>query len=56
MLERALAVVIVLFPLSELALAAVRRSRIRDARSEDRGSMRLLWLTIGLGVTLAVAA
>jgi protein-S-isoprenylcysteine O-methyltransferase len=51
-----LLVVVVLFPVSEVALAFIRRSRGRSAQSEDRGSMRLLWLSILFGMALAIAA
>src|SRR5256885_14301920 len=56
MLDDLLLVVIVLFPVSETALAFLRRSDSRLARRDDRGSMRLLWLAIALGVGLAVAS
>ncbi len=56
MIERILWVVIVFFPASEMAMAFLKRSRRRSAHSEDQGSMRLLWLSIGLGVALALAA
>lgn len=56
MIERMLTIVIALFPISEVALAVIKRSRSRSAQSEDRGSMRLLWLTIFLGVALAFVA
>src|SRR5678816_401876 len=55
MIERILWVVIVLFPVSEIAIAFLKRSPRRSAQSEDQGSMRLLWLSIGLGVALAIA-
>ncbi len=48
-----LVVVLVLFPVSEIALGLVKRSRSGEARSEDRGSMRLIWLSIVLGFVLA---
>lgn len=48
--------VVVLFPVSEIALARVKRANLQTARLEDRGSMRLLWLAITIGVTLAIAA
>ncbi len=56
MIERMLSIVIALFPISEVTLALIKRSRSRSAQSEDRGSMRLLWLTIFLGVVLAFVA
>jgi len=51
-----LLIVVVLFPISEIALAFIRRSRGGSAQSEDRGSMRLLWLSILFGLVLAIAA
>jgi protein-S-isoprenylcysteine O-methyltransferase len=48
--------VVVLFPVSEVALARVKRADSRTSRLEDRGSLRLLWLAIGAGITLAIAA
>jgi len=50
----ALQVVVALFPVSEIVLAVVTRARLRGARNEDKGSFRLLWVSIGLAVTLAV--
>jgi len=47
---------IFLFPLSEITLALVKRSRSGSARSEDRGSMALLWGTIVIAVTLGFLA
>jgi protein-S-isoprenylcysteine O-methyltransferase Ste14 len=49
-------VVMVLFPVSEIILAVVKRSRTRVARSHDRGSLALLWFSIVLGLGLANAA
>ena len=49
-------VVVVFFPVSEIALAVVKRSRGPAARREDRGSLRLLWLGIVVGIGLAIAA
>jgi protein-S-isoprenylcysteine O-methyltransferase Ste14 len=49
-------VVIALFPISEIALAIVKRSGGRAAQSEDRGSMSLLWLSVAFGLGLAIAA
>jgi len=56
MIQLVLRVVVALFPISEVALAFVKRSDGRAAQSEDRGSMRLLWLAIAFGVGLAIAA
>lgn len=56
MIERLLLLVIALFPISEVALGLIKRSRRRSAQSEDKGSLRLLWVCIVLGVVLAFAA
>jgi protein-S-isoprenylcysteine O-methyltransferase len=56
MIRLVLAAIVVLFPVSEGALAIVKRSRGRTAQSEDRGSMRILWLGVAFGVGLAIAA
>lgn len=47
--------VVALFPVSEIALSIFKRADAASARREDRGSLRLLWLMIALGVILAVA-
>jgi protein-S-isoprenylcysteine O-methyltransferase Ste14 len=44
------------FPVSEIALALVTRAGRTSARNEDRGSMRLLWITICASVTAAIVA
>lgn len=56
MIERALLVLVALFPISEIALAVAKRSRGGQAESDDRGSMRWLWFSILVGVALAFAA
>ena len=56
MLNSILWSVVILFPVSEIALAIFKRSDAAAAQAEDRGSLRFLWLMIGLGVTLAVAS
>jgi protein-S-isoprenylcysteine O-methyltransferase len=56
MIRLALSIVVVLFPVSEVALAFVKRSGGRSARREDQGSMRVLWISIMFGVGLAIAA
>lgn len=56
MLEKILQGVIVLFPVSEVVLAIMKRSGVGRAQSEDRGSMRWLWVSILFGVVLAFAA
>jgi protein-S-isoprenylcysteine O-methyltransferase Ste14 len=53
-LRTGLWIVVGLFPLSEIALAVLKRADPRCAQSEDRGSMRLLWLAIALGVGVAI--
>src|SRR5215813_7935518 len=56
MIERLLSIVVALFPISEVALAIMKRSLGRGQHGEDRGSMRLLWLSIAIGLGLAIAA
>ena len=48
--------VVVLFPVFEIALARIKRANTKTSQLEDRGSLRLLWIAITTGVTLAVAA
>jgi protein-S-isoprenylcysteine O-methyltransferase len=52
----ALLVVVALFPVSEIALALVKRSKSASSAVADRGSMRALWMAIALGVGLAIAS
>ena len=50
-----LAVLIVLWPVSEIGLSLVRRARGGAAGAAlDRGSATLLWVAIAAGITLAV--
>lgn len=56
MLRTALWVVVGLFPVSEIALAILKRADSRSARIEDRGSMRLVWVAVALGIACALAA
>ena len=42
-----------IFALSELGLTLKRRARTADAQIADEGSLKLLWLVIVAGVTLA---
>jgi protein-S-isoprenylcysteine O-methyltransferase len=56
MIQIALPFLIALFPVSEIALAIVKRSRGEGTQSEDRGSLRLLWIGITVGVVLAIFA
>jgi protein-S-isoprenylcysteine O-methyltransferase len=44
------------FPVSEIALALLRRADRGSAEVQDRGSMLLIWLAVTLGVGLAIAA
>ncbi|MBZ5637756.1 MAG: isoprenylcysteine carboxylmethyltransferase family protein [Acidobacteriia bacterium] len=46
--------VVALFPASEIVLAVVKRANPSLADVQDRGSMRLLWAAISLGVALAI--
>jgi len=45
-----------IFPVSEVVLALVKRARRSAADVDDSGSLRLLWLSISVAVGLAVAA
>jgi protein-S-isoprenylcysteine O-methyltransferase len=40
----------VVWPVSEVILAAVTRAKHRGAHVQDRGSLALLWAAIGLGI------
>jgi protein-S-isoprenylcysteine O-methyltransferase Ste14 len=55
MLRTTLWVIACAFPISEIALAILKRGDSRSTRNEDRGSMRLLWFAIVLGLAGAVA-
>jgi protein-S-isoprenylcysteine O-methyltransferase len=54
-LSTVLLAVVVLFPVSEIALALTRRAGPGVASVQDRGSMRLLWLVVAASVGAAVA-
>jgi protein-S-isoprenylcysteine O-methyltransferase len=54
MLRSIIMVVIVLFPISEIALAVLKRANPRAATVDDRGSMRFLWLVISASVCAAI--
>jgi protein-S-isoprenylcysteine O-methyltransferase Ste14 len=56
MLRTVLWVAVGLFPASEIVLAILKRADSRTAQREDRGSMRIVWLAVALGVTCALAA
>jgi protein-S-isoprenylcysteine O-methyltransferase Ste14 len=45
-----------LFGISEVAFLLLMRARARVARRDDRGSLGILWLAIGLGIAVAVAS
>jgi protein-S-isoprenylcysteine O-methyltransferase len=55
MLRSLLAILVVLFPLSEVVLGMSRRARATQTASNDRGSLRLLWIVIVISVGLASA-
>jgi protein-S-isoprenylcysteine O-methyltransferase Ste14 len=55
-LSTALTVTVIFFPVSEIALAMLKRATPADSDVEDRGSMRLLWVAIACGVGSAIAA
>jgi protein-S-isoprenylcysteine O-methyltransferase Ste14 len=55
MLRTALWIIACAFPISEIALAIFKRADLRSARSEDHGSMRLVWFAIVLGLAGAIA-
>jgi protein-S-isoprenylcysteine O-methyltransferase Ste14 len=48
--------VVVLFPVSEIVLARIKRTNPQSSQLEDRGSLRLFWLAIAIGVILAIIA
>jgi len=49
-LSMLLSLTIFLFPISEIALAILRRASKADSASRDRGSMWILWVVITLSV------
>ena len=55
-LERFYYAVVILWPLSEAALAMTRRAKLPEARLQDRGTTWKLWLIIlaGIGAGLAL--
>ena len=54
-LTRALQIVAILYPVSELALIVVTRARRRDATVHDRGSLALIWGAIAVGIFAGIA-
>ncbi|MFH1501652.1 MAG: isoprenylcysteine carboxylmethyltransferase family protein [Candidatus Eisenbacteria bacterium] len=55
MLRGVLLAVVVLFPVSEIVLAVVKRATSRSADVRDRGSLGLLWGVIAGSMCVAVA-
>lgn len=55
MLRSLLTFLVLAFPISEAVLSLVRRARGADLPSNDRGSLRLLWIVIVVSVGLAAA-
>jgi len=53
MLRSLLAILVVLFPLSEVVLGVSRHARATPTATHDRGSLRLLWIVIVVSVGLA---
>jgi protein-S-isoprenylcysteine O-methyltransferase len=56
MLKVLLWAIVMLFPVSEIALGVFKRANPRVAEVEDRGSLGALWLAILAGVAMAIAA
>ena len=56
MFSALLTAVIVVFPISEIALAVLKRATPASAQVDDQGSLRLLWGAIVFGVAVAAAA
>ncbi len=54
MLARILWVAVVAFPVSEIWLAFFKRAHPDTATVQDRGSMRLLWIVVSLGIAAGV--
>jgi len=55
MLQSLLAILVLFFPLSEVALSISRRARGVRSSPADRGSLRLLWIVIVASVGCAAA-
>ena len=55
LLRTVLAIIVVLFPVSEIALAAFKRANARVASKQDSGSKGFLWVVIAASFCLAVA-
>jgi len=52
-IEKILPVVVLLFPVSEIVLAVLKRSRDRAVHRQDKGSIHVLWASIFIGLTVA---
>lgn len=55
MLRSLLTILVIAFPASEVALSVARRARDTESSSNDRGSLRLLWIVVVASVGLGVA-
>jgi hypothetical protein len=49
-------IAIALYPVSEIALAFLKRSKAATAKSHDHGSGGWIWIMVTLGVVAAIAA
>jgi len=47
-------IVIALFLISEIALSFIKNSNGQPVKDEDKGSLRLLWTSVVVGVTIAI--
>ncbi|MBN2536786.1 isoprenylcysteine carboxylmethyltransferase family protein [candidate division WOR-3 bacterium] len=56
MLRVAAWTLVVLFPVTEVALSLFKRSRAKAAAGRDRGSLLLLWAAVAAGVTAGLLA
>jgi protein-S-isoprenylcysteine O-methyltransferase Ste14 len=45
----------IIFPVSEIMLALMKRAKKESAKAEDHGTMKLLWLVIVFAIFLAVS-
>ncbi len=55
MLRTILLIVVVLFPVSEIALAVIKRADARAASVRDSGSIGFLWVVIAVSICAAIA-
>jgi len=54
-LRTILIIVVILFPVSEIALAVFKRANARAASVRDRGTIGLLWVVIAVSICVAIA-